>query len=1134
MKRKTVSDKSSAATTMTTTTTKTMTATNTNNNNQKKTPTKSVANSGSGGDIDRNTTDTTADDDDDTAIVYKNGNLVRLLLKDFMTYKRVEITAGPHLNLVLGPNGTGKSALVCSIIIGLGGEPSTTGRSGHLGEYIRFGCDLALVEIELYNDTPNAKNYLIQRVIQKKTTSTSGKTEFTSSFKLNGREATRTAVREFTHQLNINVDNLCQFLPQERVLQFVAMDKKTLLECTEKAAGDQQMFDNHQQLVALAKDIKKLNAINSNLTDQISSEREQQARAEEELRRIEERDKYKTDIQWLVKKRPWIEYEDKRVEYQTAKDELLEKKQNRQTLQRVLDPLKSETNNARKAAAVSHQKKTDSGQQLASVAKSIEPLKVKIEQLFDKIREEKSRYFEQQNNDRKRLATLKKLESDLTDLRTQYENINEDDGDGLDTEAIDRQIQDIVKRLHSLNKDIEKSNQSRVRLKEERDQLAIQKNGLEVEKRNIEDIFRKRLAKLRELDPSAYKAYEWLQQQDDQRFRRRIYPPIMTQLDIERPDWAKYVESAINNRDLSAFICEDADDLREFTQSLQQELNLRVNVVMAPRESLDQFDSCDISRLKRYGVYSTVRDMFSAPDTVVAYLCKTGYLHQIPVGNSDTDKHFQNDLFGRFKRIYTGNSLHVITTSRYDQHRVTTSSAVREARYLNLTVDREQLTQINRKLEILTEKLTGVYDEIKLIEQQLADLAAESKSSKDKKIFLEQKKNEKLVLETKINEKLSAIDRYRRQSIDLPAIKRKTEDSIGKLEEKLIDLSTDLNKCVRKCVQSNTENLLAKLVDRFARQRQQLAERKLAKATNQFEGINQEIRRLEEVVHDIKREAKRLRDAAKDQSGFDVNDCDDQTREKFDSLPNTVDEIDTHIGTLRLRMNSILDADDTVRDQYNERQRTIERRGRDLQARQSELSDKQKRLDQLKNQWLPALEHLIDRINQNFGNFMDRLNYAGEVGLYKPPNDLESYDEYGISIKVKFRHTEQLRELTSFQSGGERSVSTMIYMIALQELTHVPFRCVDEINQGMDENNERSVFGLISETSVRTNSQYFLFSPKLLTNLSYTREMSIHIIFNGPHMEFDWTRLELMDDDEDDEEEELEEEEEDSDNEEEE
>ena len=43
-------------------------------------------------------------------------------------------------------------------------------------------------------------------------------------------------------------------------------------------------------------------------------------------------------------------------------------------------------------------------------------------------------------------------------------------------------------------------------------------------------------------------------------------------------------------------------------------------------------------------------------------------------------------------------------------------------------------------------------------------------------------------------------------------------------------------------------------------------------------------------------------------------------------------------------------------------------------------------------------------------------------------------------------------------------------MMALQALTKVPFRCVDEINQGMDEKNERRVFDLLIETAVEKNS----------------------------------------------------------------
>ena len=46
------------------------------------------------------------------------------------------------------------------------------------------------------------------------------------------------------------------------------------------------------------------------------------------------------------------------------------------------------------------------------------------------------------------------------------------------------------------------------------------------------------------------------------------------------------------------------------------------------------------------------------------------------------------------------------------------------------------------------------------------------------------------------------------------------------------------------------------------------------------------------------------------------------------------------------------------------------------------------------------------------------------------------------------RSNEPLARLNPHQqSGGERSVATALYMLALQELTVVPFRCVDEINQ---------------------------------------------------------------------------------------
>lgn len=61
---------------------------------------------------------------------------------------------------------------------------------------------------------------------------------------------------------------------------------------------------------------------------------------------------------------------------------------------------------------------------------------------------------------------------------------------------------------------------------------------------------------------------------------------------------------------------------------------------------------------------------------------------------------------------------------------------------------------------------------------------------------------------------------------------------------------------------------------------------------------------------------------------------------------------------------------------------------------------------------------------------------------------LQDFSKYGAQIRVKFRVNEELQALNAQrQSGGERSVSTMLYLMALQEETSCPFRVVDEINQ---------------------------------------------------------------------------------------
>ena len=53
-----------------------------------------------------------------------------------------------------------------------------------------------------------------------------------------------------------------------------------------------------------------------------------------------------------------------------------------------------------------------------------------------------------------------------------------------------------------------------------------------------------------------------------------------------------------------------------------------------------------------------------------------------------------------------------------------------------------------------------------------------------------------------------------------------------------------------------------------------------------------------------------------------------------------------------------------------------------------------------------------------------------------------------VAVQVQYRADGEARSLDSqSQSGGEKTMATIIYLTALQEQAKCPFRVVDEINQ---------------------------------------------------------------------------------------
>lgn len=180
---------------------------------------------------------------------YIPGSVMKVKLHNFMTYSDVEMEPGPRLNVILGPNGTGKSSFVCALAIGLAGSTKLLGRADKLSEFVKRGEQSGYSEITLATKDPD-RPLLVRREIKRKDSS--------STWRVNNVVVTQERVKQEMHKLGVQLDNLCQFLPQDRVVEFARLSPEQLLLETEKAIGNAELFKMHEELVEKKKGIEGL------------------------------------------------------------------------------------------------------------------------------------------------------------------------------------------------------------------------------------------------------------------------------------------------------------------------------------------------------------------------------------------------------------------------------------------------------------------------------------------------------------------------------------------------------------------------------------------------------------------------------------------------------------------------------------------------------------------------------------------------------------------------------------------------------------------------------------------------------------------------------------------------------------
>ncbi len=135
-------------------------------------------------------------------------------------------------------------------------------------------------------------------------------------------------------------------------------------------------------------------------------------------------------------------------------------------------------------------------------------------------------------------------------------------------------------------------------------------------------------------------------------------------------------------------------------------------------------------------------------------------------------------------------------------------------------------------------------------------------------------------------------------------------------------------------------------------------------------------------------------------------------------------------------------------------------------------------LDERKKIWRSIMEKLAEEINPTYTEVLGRVAGVGAVRL----SNMDDPDRSGIEVTVGFKGVSPVILDAYAQSGGERAVATMAFLLALQHHLKSPVRAVDEFDVHMDPHNRESMMKMLfSFMNENADVQFLVITPSQLT-----------------------------------------------------
>ncbi|KIK65311.1 hypothetical protein GYMLUDRAFT_38753 [Collybiopsis luxurians FD-317 M1] len=1056
------------------------------------------------------------------------GSITRIQLRNFVTYDYVEFRPGPYLNMIIGPNGTGKSSIACAIALGLNFSPKVLGRAEEIHAFVKNGTKDGHIEIEL-KSPPGKPNLVIRRRLLA--------TSKTSTFMLNGKNATGKEVSLKMAELGVQVGNLCSFLPQDKVSEFAMMSSQQLLKETEKAAGDTNLTSWHESLIEAGKENRAMKEKIHSEQDQLAQMHSRNAAIENEVERYHERRKIENNIKMLEVFIPCATYRELLAKYNEVKEvqrKLHQKvkrlKAKNEPAHELLNTLKSDMKSrdrTRETRKKDTQKLFQDMQKMHGNNEEMETMAENLQSKLDHLAEaEKTR----QKQIRDLEAKIQRMQEDAEQpLPEEVISVLEDRDGSIKRERVEitRERNDIAARRDEFDEKLKSKMESKAFVMRKIEDLQKQLN-------NLDSVDHQKLQLLQRFNRDTGDAVLWLRA-NKSKFKMAIIEPALMTLTVPDRRYQAAVENMMGAGRMKTFVAQCQEDYDLFNELVNDKgaLGRKAWISSYYRDPSARVADPPMSpaEMQQLGFDGYLSDFVNCPEPMLRFLMNDMALHRIAVAHSSkgVDVNAATQAVARVggAAFIIGTVVNTVSRSAYGKRAI--SNNTRELKPVKLlvspTVDADakravvsEITQLKVEVGAHDEEIERSKQEGRKIEEEAkeidkrgqaiqARINAANKKRAEKDSLKQNLVRERNMLKQKKNAPSADQERteIRKQLVNIAKKRVKIVKDYMALAKKVVIEQQETTRIGLEFLQlsankSALEELCKKKDDKY---NQALAEfsridadysdikKRSKEALNEFRAaLNDTTEEIHEQYEEYQRKRAEYDQALKD---AEANGTAPPSTEGVDL--RTADEYRAEMEAQEAQLELVSKTQPGVIEQYEKRKRDIEQLEKTLDERQRNAAKIERTIKSTLDHWKPALDKLIGSIGQKFSSAFDRIGCAGEIRI----SENEDYDKWAIDILVKFRDEEKLQLLTGQrQSGGERSLTTILYLMSLTEEARAPFSLVDEINQGMDQRAERVVHdNMVDVTCKDDSAQYFLITPKLLPDLKYHERMKILCVNNG-------------------------------------